>query len=132
VPVLADLLRKFGVAQEGWIEHKRPDGEGIGWMRPEGEGFVPVDLLGRDLSPATDWLSAEHVLDEKGIGYLADSYELRLDDGTWQRVRVVEASPTLIRLKKEDFGAIGGPRVDYTVPFPAPDTLRPTRSGAGD
>lgn len=70
------------MAQDDWIEHRRPDGERIGWMRPEGKDFVPVDLLGRDLSPAADWLSAERALNEAGIGYLADPYELRLDDGT--------------------------------------------------
>ena len=116
-------MRDLIVTQDEWVEHRRPDGERIGWMRPEGEDFVPVDLLGRDLSSATDWLSAEHALSEAGIGYLADPYELLLDDGTWQRVRLVEVSPTLIRLKKENFGAIGGPRMAYTLPFPAPETL---------
>jgi hypothetical protein len=66
------------------------------------------------------------------LGYLADPYELQVDDGTGQRVRVVEASTTLSRLKKEDFGAIGGLRVDYSLPFPAPDTLRAARVEAGD
>ncbi len=93
-------------------------------MRLEGENFVPIDLLGRDLSPAMDWLSAEQALDEAAIGYLADPDELRLEDGAGQRVRIVEFSPTLIRLKKENFGAIGGRRMEYTVPFPAPETLR--------
>jgi len=88
--------------------------------------------LGRDLSPATDWLNAEWALEEPGIGYLADPFELLLEDGTWQQVRVVEISSTVIRLKKEDFGAIGGPRAaEYTVPFPAPGTLRDSRGGSG-
>jgi hypothetical protein len=117
------------VGHDGWIEHRRPDGELVGWVRPVGEDFVPVDRLGRDLSPATDWLGAERARDETGLGYLADLFELRLDDGTWRRVRVVEVSLTLIRLKREDFGAIGGPRVDYTLPFPAPDTLRAAPGG---
>jgi hypothetical protein len=38
------------VGQAEWIEHRRQDGEPIGWVRPEGEEFVPVDRLGRDLS----------------------------------------------------------------------------------
>ena len=63
-PLMRDLL----VTRDEWIEHRRPDGERIGWMRPEGDDFVPVDLLGRDLSSATDWLSAEHALNEAGIG----------------------------------------------------------------
>ena len=99
-------------------------------MRPEGEEFVPVNRLGRDLSTPTDWLSAEQALDQLGIAYLADPFELRLEDGTWQQVRVVEISLTSIRLKKEDFGAIGGPVVEYTLPFPAPTTLRPASAGS--
>jgi hypothetical protein len=121
----------LSVQQDGWIEHRRRDGELLGWMRPEGQEFVPVDLLGRDRAAATDWLSAEGTLDAAGIGYLADPYELRLDDGTWQRVRIVEVSPTVIRLKNEDFGAVGGPRVEYTVAFPAPETLRAAPTGPG-
>jgi hypothetical protein len=71
------------VGQAEWIEHRRQDGEPIGWVRPEGEEFVPVDRLGRDLSPTTDWLDAERALDEAGIGYLAGPFELQLEDGTW-------------------------------------------------
>ena len=58
---------------EDWIEHRRGDGERLGWMRQEGEKFVPVDLLGRDLSGPLDWLAAEELLEETGIGYLAVS-----------------------------------------------------------
>jgi hypothetical protein len=119
----------LAVGPDEWIAYKRQDGELIGWMRPEAGAFVPVDRLGRDLSPATDWLDAERTLDHAGIGYLADPFELLLEDGTWQQVRVVEVSPTVIRLKKEDFGAMGGPRMEYTVPFPAPGTLRTSSGG---
>jgi hypothetical protein len=110
---------------EDWIEHRRADGERVGWMRPEGEGFVPVDLLGRAVSGAVDWLTAEETLDGIGIGYLADLYELRLDDGSWLRVRLAEVSPTRIVAKQDDFGAVGAPQLYYTLPFPIPETLRP-------
>ncbi|ERK73597.1 hypothetical protein [Leifsonia aquatica] len=110
---------------EDWIEHRRADGERVGWMRPEGEGFVPVDLLGREVSGAVDWLTAEETLDGIGIGYLADLYELRLDDGSWLRVRLAEVSPNRIVAKQDDFGAVGAPQLYYTLPFPLPDTLRP-------
>jgi len=30
-----------------WIEHRRGDGERLGWMRPLGGLFVVIDLLGR-------------------------------------------------------------------------------------
>jgi hypothetical protein len=118
------------MGQAEWIEHRRQDGELVGWVRPEGEEFVPVDRLGRDLSAATDWLSAERALDEAGIGFLAGPFDLLLEDGTWEQVRVVEVSPTLIRLKKEDLGATGGPLVEYTLPFPAPESLRSSSAGS--
>ena len=94
-------------------------------MRPDGEGFVVIDLLGRPLTDSLDWLSAEETLEATGIGYLADLYELRLDDGTWLRVRITEVSAAVLKLKKDDFGAIDAPAVEYEVPFPIDDRLRP-------
>ncbi|WP_157002438.1 hypothetical protein [Agromyces laixinhei] len=108
-----------------WIEHRRGDGELLGWMRPDGEGFVVIDLLGRPLTDAVDWLSAEETLEATGIGYLAELYELRLDDGRWIRVRITEASSTVLRVKNDDFGAIDVPTVEHELPFPIDDRLRP-------
>ena len=108
-----------------WIEHRRGDGELLGWIRPDGEGFVVIDLLGRPLTEALDWLSAEETLEATGIGYLADLYELRLDDGAWLRVRITEVSSTAVRVKKDDFGAIDAPAIEHVVSFPISDRLRP-------
>ena len=61
-----------------WIEHKRGDRELLGWIAPDGDGFVVFDLLGRSRTPApVDWLDAEELLEELGIGYLADRYSRR-------------------------------------------------------
>ncbi len=109
----------------GWIEHRREDGERVGWLRPEGDGFVPVDLLGRELSGAVDWLAGEELLEAAGIGYLADRYELALADGRRLRVRLTEVSTDRIVVKKDDFGAIDAPQLIYTLPFPIPESLRP-------
>lgn len=110
-----------------WIEHRRSnDGERVGWMKPVGEGYVAIDLLGRRRTDVVDWLSAEETLDELGLGYLADPHELRLDDGSWLRVRIAEVSSVKIRLKKDDWGDINATQNYYTVPFPAAeDQLRP-------
>ena len=108
-----------------WIEHRRTDGELLGWMRPSGDGFVVVDLLGRELTDIVDWLTAEETLDETGIGYLADPFELRLDDGHWLRVRLTEISAEAIRAKKEDWGDMTASQVYYSLPFPPGDELRP-------
>lgn len=108
-----------------WIEHRRGDGELVGWMRPSGEGFVVVDLLGRDISGELDWLAAEELLDATGIGYLADPFELRLDDGSWMRVRITEVSGETVRVKRDDFGDITVPLREWEVAFPPGDELRP-------
>jgi len=113
-----------------WIEHRRADGERVGWMRPEGDGFVPVDLLGRDRADVLDWLAAEELLDELGIGYLAEPYLLERADGSLLRVRIVEVSTDGIRVKLDDFGAIDGPRVNFDLSWPMPPELRTFSPGA--
>ena len=100
-----------------WIEHRRHDGERVGWIRMTGDLFVPVDLLGRDLSGPVGWLEAEETLEDAGIGYLAELYELRQP----------EVSPERIVAKKDDFGAVGAPQLYYPLPFPAPESLRVLR-----
>lgn len=109
-----------------WITHRRGlDGEVLGWMRPEGDGFVVVDLLGRERTGVVDWFEAETTLDDLGIGYLADPYELRLADDHWLRVRIAEATPERVRVKKDDWGDMTAEQVYYELPFPVPaDELR--------
>ena len=107
-----------------WIEHRRHDRELVGWIRPEGDDFVAVDLLGRERTDAVDWLTAEETLEGIGIGYLADAYEMLLPDGRWLRVRITEVSTDEIRVKRDDWGAIDIPLVEYTLMFPMPPELR--------
>jgi hypothetical protein len=106
-----------------WIAHRRGDGELVGWMRPQADGFVVVDLLGRELTGTVDWLTAEETLDATGIGYLADPFEL-LVEGRWIRVRLTEVSADGFRLKSEDWGAIDAPSREYALAFPVGDRLR--------
>jgi hypothetical protein len=113
------------VDRSDFIEHRRPDGELVGWLRPEGEGFVPVDLLGREHGGAVDWLDGETLLEELGIRYLADPYALRLENGTELRVRITEVSTRGIVVKKDDFGAIDAPLVRYELAWPMPPELTP-------
>lgn len=108
-----------------WIAHRRDDGELVGWMRPEGEHFIVIDLLGREVTGPIEWLAAEETLDALGIGYLADPYILQLPDSSEMRVRIIQVSSTGIVVKRDDGGAIGGPRLHYNLGFPAPGTLRP-------
>jgi hypothetical protein len=110
---------------DDWIPHRRGDGELVGWMRPEGDGFVVVDLLGRSVTGALDWLAAEETLESTGIGYLAEPFELMLDDGSWLRVRITEVSSNAVRVKRDDWGAIDVPMLEFTLPLPITDRLRP-------
>ena len=107
-----------------WIEHRRGDGERVGWIIPRGDDFVVVDLLGRERGGPVDWLGAEEALDALGIGYLADIYVLTLENGRDLRVRIAEVSPAGITVKKDDFGDIGAPQRYFSLPFPAPASLR--------
>ena len=108
-----------------FIEHRRPDGELVGWLRPEGEGFVPVDLLGRELGGAVDWLDGEALLETHGIRYLADPYVLRLEDGRELRVRLTEVCTRRIVVKKDDFGDITATLLQYELAWPIPPELTP-------
>ncbi|QNO38436.1 hypothetical protein H4J02_05370 [Protaetiibacter sp. SSC-01] len=112
-----------------WIEHRRADGELVGWMRPEGDGFVPVDLLGRDRAGVLDWLAAEELLDGLGIGYLADAYVLERPGRAPLRVRILEMSTDRIRVKRDDFGAIDVPLESHELAWPMPAELRPLEPG---
>lgn len=116
-----------------WIPHRREDGELVGWIEPAGEGFVTYDLLGRARCDAPiDWLAAEEDLEELGIGYLADIYAIRLDDGTWVRSRITEVSTDGIGAKDDDFGDIGAPVAKYRLPFPIDDRLVPIADAPGE
>jgi len=112
-----------------WIEHRRSDdGERLGWMEPADDGFVVIDLLGRRRTDAVEWMVAEKTLDGIGLSYLADPHELRLDDGSWLRVRIAEVSPDAIRVKKDDWGDTRDTQLHYSIPFPiTEEQLRPLR-----
>ena len=130
-------------APSDWIEHRRGDRELLGWMRPDGDGFVVIDLLGRVVTDAVDWLTAEETLESTGIGYLAEPFELLLegdvdnagddensDDAHWIRVRIVEVSTEHVLVKKEDWGDVTATAVYYSAPFPVADRLRPLQGDA--
>ncbi|MEJ6490745.1 hypothetical protein PQI23_13545 [Leucobacter sp. USCH14] len=117
---------------ESWIAHRREDRELVGWIDPVDGGFIPYDLLGRPRTSApVDWLAAEELLEELGIGYLADVYALLAEDGDWIRTRIVEVSPAGIGVKEDDFGDIGAAVSTYRVPFPIDDRLVPLAEAPG-
>ena len=96
---------------EEWITHiGGANREPIGWIVPRGEGFVAIDLLGRERS------------DELGIRYLAAPYELVTDSGT-SKVYIAEATPDFVRVKEDDFNDINSDQTFHTLPFPVPEEL---------
>ncbi|MCK0117132.1 hypothetical protein MWU57_08800 [Isoptericola sp. S6320L] len=115
-----------------WIEHRRPgDREVIGWIRPDGDDWVAVSLLGHDLTGPIDWLAAEEALDATSLAWFADPWMLESEGGPL-RVRIVEVTPDQVVVQTDDFGAIDAPVERYVLPWPAPSRLRERRSGDPD
>lgn len=118
-----------------WTPHRRDDGELLGWIRPEGDDWVAVDLLGREVSAALDWLEAEAALETNGLAWLADVWVLELPDGDAWRVKLVEVTPGRVGeagrivVQTDDFGAIDVPVTRFEVEWPAPPTLRRREPG---
>ncbi len=121
------MARTLGtMLDETWVEHRRPgDRELLGWVRPDGDAFVAVDRLGRDVTGPVDWLDAEDALDERGLHWLADLWQLTRPDGSVVRVRLVEVTPERVVVKLDDPGSIDVELVTYVLPLPAPTELAP-------
>jgi len=116
-----------------WIEHRRPDDrEALGWLRPEGDGWVAVSLLGRDVSGPLDWTDAEEALESTGLSWMADVWTLEREGGEPLRVKLVEVTPDRVVVQTDDFGAIDVAVERFELPWPAPAALRPRRQGDPD
>lgn len=109
-----------------WTPHRRPeDRELLGWIRPEGDDWVAVSLLGREVSGPGEWLDAEAALEEAGLAWLAEPWMLEGVGHAPVRVRLVEVTPERIVVKADDFGDVRASTTRYELPWPAPATLRP-------
>ena len=116
-------------APADWTPHRRDDGELVGWIRPEGDAWVAVDLLGREATGATEWLDAEAALEERGIAWLGGVWILEEEGAVPRRVRLVEVSDERVVVHTDDYGAIDLPVARFELPWPAPAALRPPRPG---
>lgn len=106
-----------------WMPHRRADGEVVGYVREAGEAFQAMDLLGRPLADPDDWLEVEELLDAHSLAWLSDAFLLAVD-GAAVRVRVTELTPERVRVKLDDFGAVGpGEPQRWELPLPT-DALR--------
>lgn len=117
--------------------HRVDDGELIGYLQPSADDadlVTPVSLFGHPLAdePGEDWW-AEQVLEDLGLSYLADRWELVREDGTTSRVVISECSPERVVVALAEFAQVIAPDgVDrssedwgkqWTLPVPT-DRLR--------
>lgn len=124
-----------------WLPTYRPDDlELIGYLAPapdasvpgavDGEAVVPMTLLGTPLGEPMTVFAAEQTLELTGLGYLAERWLLRHDEGplsgTEQEVVVVEVDPEEAVLANADYAQVVGARIGAPVRVPVPtDRLRP-------
>lgn len=120
-----------GALPADWTAHRRDDGELVGWIRPDGDHWAAIDLLGREVAASGDWLDAEAALEERGLGYLADVWMLERGGGA-VRVRMVEVTPARIIVKVDDFGDVSHATERIVLPWPIPAQLRAPRPGDPD
>lgn len=124
---------------DDWTPHRRDDGELLGWIRPDGEDWVAIDVLGRTASAPVDWLDAEAALEQVGLAWLTDIWMLEGEASEPLRVRFVEVTPSegaaagRVVVKVDDFGDMQRPPAErFALPWPAPARLRPVRPGDPD
>ncbi|GAB4085638.1 hypothetical protein GCM10028784_22680 [Myceligenerans cantabricum] len=113
---------------EGWVPHRREDGELLGWIRPADGDWAAVSLLGRDASGPVDWLAAEEVLEVLGLRWLAEIWTLERPGDVPLRVRIADVRPGRVVVQTDDFGAVDAVVERIVLPWPAPAALRPRRA----
>lgn len=114
----------------GWVPYHRLDGELIGYLVADVDDLVvPVNLVGHPVGAAMDVFSAEQTLDDVGLSYLAEQWLLRQDDGSDQRVVIIEIDADHVVVGDAEFAMVvgrpatmSGVRVSLPVPT---DRLRP-------
>jgi ABC-type arginine transport system ATPase subunit len=117
------------VIPSDWEPYQRDDGELIGYLAVEEDDLVvPVNLVGHPIGDAMERLEAEELLEAAGLSYLAEPWLLRHDDGTEQRVVIVEVDADRVVVTDAQFALVVGrptdmiDRVTLSVPT---DRLRP-------
>jgi hypothetical protein len=113
-----------------WIKHRRSDGELLGWIRQQGVDYVIIDRLGREDPTPRSWVEAEECLEDRGLGWLAEPYEL-VRGSEVLPVRITAVGTDGIEVKGEDYGDIRMSVETYRLPFPAPASLRHRSTPAG-
>lgn len=112
-----------------WEPYHRTDGELIGYLATDERGLVvPINLVGHPLGEPMERFAAEDLLEDAGLSYLAEPWLLRHDDGSEQRVVIVEVDADHVVVTDAQFALVVGrppetvDRLTLSVPT---DRLRP-------
>ncbi len=95
-----------------WVAHRRSaDREIVGYVAPAGELVIAMSLLGTPMGEAGDWHDAEQLLEQVGLSQLAEPWWLSHEDGSEQKVVVVEVDVERVVVANADFAhVVGAPR----------------------
>lgn len=111
-----------------WMPHRRrDDGELVGYLVLEGDGFVPLTVFGHPLAGACELDEAEEILDRRGLAVLADRWVWDDAPDAGMLVRIVEVTSDRLRVVDDASGAanvVGANLPTYDLPVPT-DALRP-------
>ena len=104
-----------GMIPQHWRPYRRSsDEELVGYLVPQGDAVVPVNLFGYPLGEAAEADHAEALLESAGLSALAELWWLEREDGESIRVRIREVSADRLVVMPDDFG-VGGPVADSIV-----------------
>jgi hypothetical protein len=101
-----------------WVPVRRDDGEVVGYLEPttpEFDAVIPRNRLGHPVAGPLEYVEAEELLVERGIGELAESWRL---DGGEQALSIAELSPHGIVLRDALRAKALVPTDDVHVPWP--------------
>lgn len=85
--------------------YRMDDGELVGYLESvEADLVLPRTIFGYPLAEPDTEFAGEATLEQVGLRYLAEDWGLRQTDGTHQRVRIAEASPSRLVVLNNDFG----------------------------
>lgn len=85
--------------------YRLDDGELVGYLEViEDDLLRPRTIFGYPLAEPDTEFAGEATLEEAGLRYLAEDWGFQTADGTRQRVRIAEVSPTRVVVINNDFG----------------------------
>ncbi|WP_010525078.1 hypothetical protein [Nesterenkonia sp. F] len=84
-----------------WVPVTRHDGETVGHLEPltdDWSAVRPRTVLGHPAGDAMEFIPAEELLLDRGLGELLEPWTLTTEDGTVEDLTIIEVAPRGIRL----------------------------------